>query len=79
MLRGFRRGQWRSILAIRPDRARNLLESSDPALKTIAYDCGFANPNQMRAAFQRRIGIGPNQYRESFRFEPKVHCLRSQV
>jgi AraC-like DNA-binding protein len=37
------------------------------AMKTVAYDCGFASPDQMRSAFQRRVGVSPLRYRESFR------------
>jgi transcriptional regulator GlxA family with amidase domain len=55
------------VEGVRIDRARNLLEGTDEALKAIAYDCGFASPHQMRAAFQRRLGTSPGRYRESFR------------
>jgi transcriptional regulator GlxA family with amidase domain len=55
------------IEGVRLDQARNLLEATDLALKAVAFDCGFAGPEQMRAAFQRRIGISPQRYRESFR------------
>jgi transcriptional regulator GlxA family with amidase domain len=52
---------------VRLDQARNLLEATDLALKAVAFDCGFASPEQMRAAFQRRLGLSPLRYRESFR------------
>ncbi|WP_422067229.1 helix-turn-helix domain-containing protein [Solirhodobacter olei] len=52
---------------MRLDRARNLLEASDQPLKAIAFDCGFASPDQMRNAFQRRLSVTPQQYRGSFR------------
>lgn len=55
------------VEGVRIDQARNLLEASDRALKAVAYDCGFASPNQMRAAFQRRLGTSPGRYRDSFR------------
>ncbi len=51
---------------VRLDQARNLLEATDRALKTVAFDCGFAGPEQMRAVFQRRLGVSPQRYRESF-------------
>ena len=54
------------IEGIRIDQARNLLEATELALKAIAYDCGFASPDQMRSAFQRRLGVSPVRYRESF-------------
>jgi AraC-like DNA-binding protein len=55
------------IEGVRLDHARNLLESTDIALKSVAFDCGFATPERMRGAFQRRLGVSPLQYRESFR------------
>lgn len=55
------------VEGVRIDQARYLLEATDRALKAVAYDCGFASPDQMRAAFQRRLGTSPGRYRESFR------------
>lgn len=55
------------VESVRIDQARNLLEATEMAMKTVAYECGFASPDQMRSAFQRRIGISPLRYRESFR------------
>lgn len=55
------------VEGVRLDRARHLLEASDLALKAIAFDCGFASPDQMRNAFQRRLNVTPQQYRGSFR------------
>jgi transcriptional regulator GlxA family with amidase domain len=55
------------VEGIRIDHARNLLEATDQALKVIAFDCGFASPDQMRSAFQRRLGVTPLRYRESFK------------
>ena len=51
----------------RVDAARKLLESGGAALKAIAYDCGFGNPDRMRIVFTKRIGVTPMQYRERFR------------
>ena len=55
------------IEGIRIDHARNLLEASDTALKIVAFACGFGSSDQMRNAFQRRLGVTPIQYRERFR------------
>lgn len=55
------------VEGVRLDHARNLLEASDLALKAVAFDCGFASPDQMRSAFQRRLNVTPQQYRGSFR------------
>lgn len=54
------------VEGVRIDHARNLLEATDLALKAVAYDCGFASPDQMRSAFQRRLGINPLRYRANF-------------
>lgn len=51
----------------RVDAARNLLEGSELALKTIAYRCGFGSAARMRLVFAQRFGITPTQYRDSFR------------
>ncbi len=55
------------VESVRLDQARNLLEGTDRAMKAVAFDCGFTKPEQMRGAFQRRLGITPVRYRESFR------------
>jgi transcriptional regulator GlxA family with amidase domain len=54
------------VEGVRIDHARSLLEATELALKVVAFDCGFASPDQMRNAFQRRLGITALQYRESF-------------
>jgi transcriptional regulator GlxA family with amidase domain len=55
------------VEGVRLDQARNLLESTELALKAVAFDCGFTSPDQMRSAFQRRLDVTPQQYRGSFR------------
>jgi transcriptional regulator GlxA family with amidase domain len=55
------------VEGVRLDQARNLLESTNLALKTVAFECGFTSPDQMRSTFQRRLNITPQQYRGSFR------------
>lgn len=51
----------------RVDSARRLLEDTDKPLQRVAASCGFVNPDTMRRAFMRRIGIGPSEYRQRFR------------
>lgn len=58
------------VEGIRIDRARNMLEATELPLKAVAYDCGFASPDQMRSAFLRRLSITPVRYRESFLTKP---------
>ena len=48
---------------LRVEHARNLLTTSDLAVKTLAARCGFGNPVRMKRAFQRELGIGPREYR----------------
>jgi transcriptional regulator GlxA family with amidase domain len=55
------------VESVRIDHARNLLEATDLALKAIAYDCGFGSAEQMRLVFQRRLGLSPARYRDSFK------------
>jgi hypothetical protein len=51
----------------RVDSARRLLEDTDRPLQRVASSSGFVNPDTMRRAFLRRIGISPSDYRERFR------------
>lgn len=57
------------IAGARIDKARNLLEGSDLALKAVAYESGFTNPDRMRLVFLKRLGLSPAQYRANFRRE----------
>jgi len=50
----------------RIDAARNLLEAGELPLKSVAYDCGFGDPDRMRAVFSRKVGVSPAAYREQF-------------
>ncbi|MGY4495162.1 GlxA family transcriptional regulator [Pseudomonas sp. TE3610] len=50
----------------RIDRARNLLESTELPLKTVAFKSGFGSVRHMRLLFSERIGRTPAQYREQF-------------
>ena len=54
------------VEGVRIDYARKLLEATDRAIKVVAFDCGYASPDQMRSAFQRRLGVTPLRYRENF-------------
>jgi transcriptional regulator GlxA family with amidase domain len=54
------------VQSARIDRARNLLESTDLPLKTVAYKSGFGSARHMRVLFSERLGRTPTQYREQF-------------
>ncbi|MBC9251833.1 AraC family transcriptional regulator [Pseudomonas alcaligenes] len=50
----------------RIDRARQLLESSELPLKTVAYRSGFGSVRHMRFQFSDRLGLTPLEYRRQF-------------
>ncbi|WP_286786305.1 MULTISPECIES: GlxA family transcriptional regulator [Pseudomonas] len=54
------------VLSARIDCARNLLETSDLPLKTVAFRSGFGSTRHMRCLFNERLGLTPVQYRYQF-------------
>jgi len=54
------------LQSARIDCARNLLETSDLPLKTVAYKSGFGSVRHMRSLFAEKLGLTPVQYREQF-------------
>jgi len=50
----------------RIDFARNLLETTELPLKTVAYRSGFGSVRHMRFLFSEKLGLNPTQYREQF-------------
>ncbi|MGE8186798.1 GlxA family transcriptional regulator [Pseudomonas sp. NPDC086278] len=54
------------LQSARIDRARNLLESSDLPLKTVAFRSGFGSVRHMRFLFGEKLGLTPVQYRKQF-------------
>jgi transcriptional regulator GlxA family with amidase domain len=54
------------VESARVDAARVQLESTAVPIKTVAYQVGFRDAHHMRAAFVRRLGVSPQQYRLSF-------------
>ncbi|VVQ37554.1 GlxA family transcriptional regulator [Pseudomonas fluorescens] len=54
------------LQSARIDCARNLLETSDLPLKTVAYKSGFGSVRHMRSLFAEKLGLTPAQYREQF-------------
>jgi transcriptional regulator GlxA family with amidase domain len=43
-----------------------MLQDSAMALQRIADRCGFADVHGMRRVFQRKLGVGPTDYRATF-------------
>ncbi len=50
----------------RMDLARRLLEETDKSISCIATECGYASPEGLYLAFDRRLGVGPRDYRNRF-------------
>lgn len=54
----------------RIDRARELLETTDLSIERVGRLTGLGAPASVRAAFHRRIGTSPQDYRQIFRHPP---------
>lgn len=54
------------LQSARIDCARNLLETTELPLKTVAYKSGFGSVRHMRFLFGEKLGLTPAQYREQF-------------
>jgi transcriptional regulator GlxA family with amidase domain len=54
------------VEAARLDAARRMLQDSEVPLQRIADRCGFADVHSMRRVFQRKLGVGPTDYRATF-------------
>lgn len=58
-------GRW--LTRQRLARARNLLESTDLTVDTIAYEIGFATAASLRQHLNAELGVSPLAYRRTFR------------
>lgn len=54
----------------RLDEARRLLETTTLAVEEIAKRCGYSGREVLHRAFQRRLGVAPDQYRRTFAHQP---------
>lgn len=61
---GLSPNQW--ITQRRVDHARELLETSDLPVESIAYEAGFGSATNLRQHFQAAIGVAPTAYRRTF-------------
>lgn len=56
----------RWLLDARIDRARELLESCDVPMETVARQCGLGTTANLRTLFKRHLGVPPSAYRDTF-------------
>jgi transcriptional regulator GlxA family with amidase domain len=54
------------VEALRLERARALLETTDLQLEEVAHRCGFGTVETLRRTFGRRLHVGPSEYRARF-------------
>ncbi len=64
-------GHW--LLAVRVDRARDLLVRSRLPLADVAEACGFRSAQHLGAAFRRANGTSPMRWRRQYAPEVDVH------
>ncbi len=57
----------KAVEAMRTEKARDLLETTDISIKRIATQCGFNDEERMRRAFLRLLGVAPSDYRQGFK------------
>lgn len=56
----------RFVERVRVEAARRLLEETSRGIPDVAHACGFGNPETMRIAFHRALGVNPRSYRSRF-------------
>jgi transcriptional regulator GlxA family with amidase domain len=56
----------RFVERARLQKARELLELSEMQIEAIAAACGYHSPDVLARALQRRLGVGPMDYRQRF-------------
>lgn len=59
----------KAVETIRIEAARDLLETTDAAVKAVAARCGFGDEERMRRAFLRAVGVSPSAYRDRFKLD----------
>ena len=55
------------VESMRLEHARELLESGDSSVETVAKESGFIREERLRRVFLRQLGITPSQYRFHFK------------
>jgi transcriptional regulator GlxA family with amidase domain len=54
------------VARIRVEVARRRIEEGATRMKVVARQCGFGDEQRLRRAFQRRLGVTPQDYRLRF-------------
>lgn len=62
----------RHVESLKIAAARERLEGSDDFIATIAADAGFASDDAFARAFERRLGVRPEAYRQRFKVCPPM-------
>lgn len=60
----------RMVEILRVEAARRALEDGGERVETIARRCGFGDPERLRRAFVRHLGVAPRAYRACFSSTP---------
>ena len=66
-----------SIIRHRMDTAQSMLIGSDISISQTAFECGFGSISSFYAAFEKRFGVSPQQFRKSIRTHQEEMALRS--
>lgn len=66
-----------SIIRQRMDTAQSMLIGSDVSISQTAFDCGFGSISSFYAAFEKRFGVSPKQFRKSIRTHQEEIALRA--
>jgi transcriptional regulator GlxA family with amidase domain len=56
----------KAVEAMRVDTTKRLLEDSAMPMKAVSLRAGFGDDERMRRAFQRTVGVSPQEYRARF-------------
>jgi transcriptional regulator GlxA family with amidase domain len=71
---GMSPGRW--LTQQRVEHARQLLESTDLGVDTVARECGFGTAASMRQHLQAALGVSPSAYRRTFQTSARTDDAR---
>lgn len=63
---------WTYLTAVRLERAKELLRTTNEKTYAIAYQVGYDNPSYFSKLFKKQVGVTPNDYRRNPYKEPDV-------